>query len=295
MNIHLAGSEAFNFHHTVDYSFHNNYLTTFAHFANGLDLDDKVKKAYEGHKKLNHVVILDSGAFSKATGKIKFELSTYITFLKKYNSFFDIYMNLDEVILDEFPSSERIKKSIVYSTNSLNQLEKEGLTPIPVYQKKWNNFDILEEYMNKYSYISIGGLVTGKPNSSHLLLPFLDEVFELNEKYKVRIHGLGVTSDICLKRYPFYSTDSTSWIQGGKSNTCYFNVMDKYISLSIESNTFSEHLIDPHLFDDGKTRYANRLNENIRFFNQYERILTEVWMERGVQWEDYDKSKHFTI
>lgn len=288
MKIHLAGSEAFTSHPKIKYEFHQNYLTTFAHFINRKSQKEKVDKI-KLHNLLNNCVILDSGAFSKATNKVKFELYDYVGFLKEYGGQFDIYMNLDDVILEEYPSEERIKKSIDYTTNSLNILEKEGLKPIPVYQKKWNRFDILINYLERYKYISLGGLVTGKPNTSHLLIPFLDEVFKLNEKYKVKIHGLGVTADICLKRYPFYSVDSTSWLQGGKSNSCYFNNMDKYESICINDGIFYQKCISPNLFDNPYhqgSNYPERLNQNIRFFNQYERILTELWKQRGIEWNN---------
>ena len=94
-------------------------------------------------------------------------------------------------------------------------MEKAGLKPLPCYHfgedTKW-----LQRYIDKgYDYIALGGMV-GRPRPA--LLQWLDTIWSdyLTDSKGmpiVKIHGFGMTSLRLMLRYPWYSVDSTSWVQ----------------------------------------------------------------------------------
>jgi len=73
----------------------------------------------------------------------------------------------------------------------------------------------LEWYIANYDYITIGGMV---PISTPQLIHWLDRLWERHlcdgaGRPKVRVHGFGLTSLPLMKRYPWYSVDSSTWVQ----------------------------------------------------------------------------------
>lgn len=147
---------------------------------------------------------LDSGAFSaKNSGKIV-SLSSYIEFIKKYKPI--LYAGLD-VIGDA-----------VASKHNIEQMEKEGLNPIPTFHRG-SKLDFLFEMVDKYDYIALGGIaITGL--SQLQKLHHLDRVWSeiLKRKPNLKVHGFGCSGFTIMKCYPWYSVDSTSWIAPVKFN-----------------------------------------------------------------------------
>lgn len=287
MNIHLAGTAGFL---SKDiWGDYPNYLETFSYFLSKSkqSQDKKVEKFFK-LLPLRSKVILDSGAYSIANGSVKFTVRDYIDFLHTHGSKFFRYISLDLIVFSDSPLV--IQTSIEETQNNLSIIESEGLIPIPVYQRKWNDFSLLEKLLEKYDYICIGGLVNGKISDPLMVQKTLDKVFELNSKYKKKIHGLGVTDDILLKKYPFYSVDSTSWLVGATQRIQYIPKMDKYIREDIGRGSFEKSCIPtPGSYEGYPTpetlNYPTRLKCNISFFNKYQSILSTLWKERGIKWE----------
>lgn len=296
MNIHLAGIESTFGWKNTNVSPYDNFLITYAYYAKTKNMkiqENQVSKTFDKFK--DKKIMLDSGAFTRSNGIVDFTLEDYIKFLHTYGQSFFCYITLD-IPMRGILTKEKISNSLRETEYNLERIEKEGLTPIPVYQRHWQDYSILEKYLNNYDYICIGGTATGIRDNEEDLNKYLDKVFDLNSKYKRKLHGLGQTQNKILKKYPFYSVDSTSWLQGTKTCTCYYNDMDKYLPVSIDKSNYSKILIEPYLFDNFErdTNYVNRLNHNIVFYKNYQRILQELWRHRGIDWGEYDKNKHFT-
>jgi len=290
MNIHLAGIEGKGI---LDFTNreHNNYLVTFAFFVRSKSNPDRVDKmvddlfTYCGGKR----IMLDSGAFSRSTGVIDFSLQDYIDFLHKHGSKFCAYVTLD-IPMQGIVSQEYIDYSIRVTDENTKALEEAGLTPVPVYQRRWNRLDILEDYLEKYEYVFLGGSSSGNAISRKQMFEYLDIVFKINSKYKRKFHGLGQTADEVLKTYPWYSVDSTSWLNGTKTGSVYAQDMMKYKGYDIDFSSFKTKLFPPDFYDHfpekGKLNYNNRLIYSIDFYTKYEQILTDLWKIRGVEWND---------
>lgn len=143
-------------------------------------------------------IMLDSGAYSVATGVDKISLEAYALWLQIYRTDYPqirTYINLDD--LDD-PDK---------SLANLKFMENKGLRPIPVYHYGEPE-DLLKYLCSKYDYIGLGGLAVGTMPSV-TLERFWNWIHDAYPEHKFHILGVGTMK-------PFYhaqpfSMDSTSW------------------------------------------------------------------------------------
>ncbi len=145
-------------------------------------------------------LFVDSGAFSAWNQGTEVNVENYINFIKNNLDVIDQYANLD-VISD---ATATLKNQYI--------MEKAGLHPIPVFHYG-SDESYLKKYCKEYNYISLGGMV---PINTRNLILWLDKLYSkylTNKKgYPItKIHGFGITSAKLMRRYPWYSVDSTSW------------------------------------------------------------------------------------
>lgn len=127
----------------------------------------------------------------------------FLDFVKENKDHISVFANLD--IINNAEETYKNQKFF----------EKQGLNPLPVFHfgsdPKW-----LKRYIDEgYGYICIGGLI---PNPFTVLKKPLDELWSrylTDDKGfpKVKVHGFAVTSPRLVHRYPWYSTDSTTWVK----------------------------------------------------------------------------------
>ncbi len=170
---------------------------------------------------------LDSGAYSQKTKALKYFKQTgdrwgyydspefweymqeYVNYVKRHEIALDLYANIDVIGNAEL------------SWRNQQWLEAKGIKPLPVIHfgtdpdLKW-----LKHYIAlKYPVIGLGGMaVTGQRRYG--TRKWLQKCFEhiCNNKQHlpcVKIHGFGLTDYRMMVRYPFFSTDSTTWIKRG--------------------------------------------------------------------------------
>lgn len=150
----------------------------------------------------NRKVFLDSGAFSAYTQGVTIDLPVYCRFIHDNQDIFECVSVLD-AIGDPQATYE-------------NQLamERLGVRPLPCFHAN-EDYRYLQHYAKNYEYITLGGMVGASPK---VLMNWLDHVWE---KYLTdgagrplcKVHGFGLTSIPIMKRYPWYSVDSSSWVQ----------------------------------------------------------------------------------
>ena len=161
-------------------------------------------------KKQNKVeLFLDSGAYSALTQGKEINLKEYIQFIKENEEVIEIYANLD-VIGDAQAT-----------WNNQMIMEKEGLSPLPVYHfgesEKW-----LEKYLERgHDYIALGGMVKSGDLYSFLNRIFSTYICDDRGYPAVKVHGFGLTSLKMMLKYPWYSVDSTSWVVTGRMGSVY--------------------------------------------------------------------------
>lgn len=153
-------------------------------------------------------IFLDSGAFSAFTQGANVDLGKYCRFVQQNMDLFETVSVLDSI------------GSPLQTYYNLRDMERRGINALPCYHYG-EPTEVLEFYVTHYPYITIGGMV---PISTPQLVFWLDYIWG---KYltmpdgsaRLKVHGFGLTSVPLMARYPWYSVDSSSWVQlGGMGN-----------------------------------------------------------------------------
>jgi len=124
-------------------------------------------------------------------------VDNYAEYVKKNVDLLELYVNIDVIFNAE--GTLKVQKYLE---------EKHHLNPLPVFHPK-EDFKYLKHYIDNYEYIGIGGL--GQDMSKKDYISFGDKVFSMIGKKNT--HGFAMTSLPLMNRYPWYSVDSSSWVQ----------------------------------------------------------------------------------
>lgn len=147
-------------------------------------------------------VFLDSGAFSAFSLGVEVDISAYATFVREHQDIIDMASVLDAIGDPE--GTYRNQK----------ELERLGVEVLPCFHFG-EPLDLCEHYVSNYPYITLGGMV---PIPNAKLEPWLDEVWDkvLTDRdgyARCKVHGFGMTSRPLMLKYPWFSVDSSSWVQ----------------------------------------------------------------------------------
>ena len=153
-------------------------------------------------------VFLDSGAFSAFTKGVEVDLPAYCDY---------IHRNMDIIEVVDGALCASVLDGIgdpLKTYENQKAMEKLGVKPLPCFHYGEPE-EYLEYYINNYSYITLGGMV---PISTPQLRHWLDRLWERyltdgSGRPRIKVHGFGLTVVELMKRYPWYSVDSSSWVQ----------------------------------------------------------------------------------
>lgn len=170
------------------------YLESY-HYVNRQSYVDRMRK--NGVK-----VFLDSGAFSAFTKGVEVDLEAYCRYIQENADIVDVASVLDGIGNPQL------------TWENQQRMEKLGTRPLPCFHYGEDE-RYLEYYVANYDYITLGGMV---PISTPQLKMWLDRLWEVyltdgSGKPRTRVHGFGLTTLSLMKRYPWYSVDSSSWVQ----------------------------------------------------------------------------------
>jgi hypothetical protein len=231
------------------------------------------KQSYVDHIRANNGrIFLDSGAFSAYTLGIELKVSDYCDYICK---------NWDIIRCEDGAMMASVLDGIGDAQKTyLNQMEMEQnfaargwpVKPLPCFHAGEDE-RYLEWYVKNYEYITLGGMVGG---STQQLMIWLDRIWN---KYlvdgsghaKIKVHGFGITSIPLMESYPWYSCDSSSWIQ-----TAAFGgvMLPEHGPISVSEKSPSRHDAGQHAITltPLEQDYVFRLLENNGF--TYERLST---------------------
>jgi hypothetical protein len=169
------------------------------HYFKNVDLEKMIDRWFDGHIP---DIFADSGAFSASTQAAPINLMDYVKWVRKWKHLFTVYANLD-VIGDALSTKE-------------NQLYMEdmGLSPMPAFHTG-ESWDYLEWYLERYSYIALGGAVE-YATRNQLLMPWYIRCFKMAREAgrDTAFHGFGITSWKLITSLKWYSVDSSAWCEG---------------------------------------------------------------------------------
>ena len=198
--------------------------------------------------------LLDSGGFVARNRGITISVEKYADFINKYN------------VRNAFELDTSCIKETMHNRKYLQAKTKAYIIPIYHFSDyKTRNFKMLDDMCKQYKYIAIGGIVGANiPRKyEHILY---DYVFN-KTRNKVRVHGLGITSQGILEKYPWFSVDSTSWL-----------AMARYGSSKVQDKQTMKYY--------SKTKhYLDNTEKEVIWWIDLQNYITKLWQKKGVHWE----------
>ena len=264
-------------------------------------------------------LIIDSGAYSIKTFNLKNKkvatsmeeyLDNYIEFCLLNKDQVSYFVNLDVIPIDSW--SNPIKSHAVLSAeegwNNYWYMVNKGVPQeklIHVFHRD-EPMDILAKMVEAMPYI---GLSPGRRRKINQKIPWLDNCMRIicdRKGYpKVKFHGFAVTSLHLIKRYPWYSVDSTSWSAFGRHGTILvparknsswrYDLSSWTLGVTKRSPFVSKELqhyknltpnnkkiVDQYLDEKG---YVMGISEIVPVDSDYALKRGESWYEKGVSIE----------
>lgn len=184
-------------------------------------------------------VFLDSGAFSANSLGVDIDLNEYCNYIKRNR---DIIKVEDGVVMASV--LDGIGNAQLTYENQL-AMEARGAAPLPCFHFGEDE-RYLEWYVQRYPYITIGGMVR---TSAEDVMQWLDRIWDRylldhTGRPKLKVHAFGVTTISLMERYPWHSVDSSSWIQAASFGSIY---TVEHGPIAISSRSPSRHDMGRHL------------------------------------------------
>lgn len=147
----------------------------------------------ERFKDLGFDIFCDSGAFSTWKMGYNINIDDYCNFIKENNI-------TKYIVLDCIGNAHNTAENQKY-------MEIKNFNPIPVFHYQ-SCLDELQKIIDMgYKYICLGGSVGQTRNDK---MKFFHNIYS---KYNnINFHGLGISDIEIIKKFPFSSVDSTTWL-----------------------------------------------------------------------------------
>ena len=211
-------------------------------------------------------VFLDSGAFSAFTQGVEIDIGRYCDYIHK---------NADIIL---FPSVLDAIGDAEGTYRNQEEMERRGVRPLPCFHYG-EPLDLLQHYVDNYDYITFGGMV---PISTPQLKLWLDDIWTNYLTFadgtpKIKVHGFGLTSLPLMLRYPWYSVDSSTWVQWAANGMIL--IPTRTGQLDVSSKSSRKKIPNQHL-DSLSPMETKRIEDEIRAFCVDPDRLRELYYSR---------------
>lgn len=203
------------------------------------------QKYVDDMRRENAKVFLDSGAFSAWTLGVTLSIEDYCGYINRNRDILRIEGNaVMASVLDGI--GDPLK-----TYQNQKHMEYLGATPLPCFHKGEDE-RYLEEYIRNYEYITIGGMVG---SSVSQLKTWLDRIWDRylvdpgTGRARCKVHGFGMTSFDLMEAYPWFSCDSSSWIQAAAFGSVVmpFERGKRVNPIKVSDKSPSRHDPDQHI------------------------------------------------
>lgn len=214
-------------------------------------------------------VFLDSGAFSAFNIGAEIDVDAYSQFIKDNRDVIDVASVVDGI------------GDAQMTLDNQKRAEDAGVRVLPCFHFGEDPV-YLEHYLENYEYITLGGMV---PPSTKQLREWLDWIWpcyltDAQGWPRVRVHGFGLTSMNLVRRYPWFSVDSSSWVQVASFGGIVTVNDDGTIStLAISHDSPRIHEMNQH-YDNLAPPLKERVTQEIRQFGWEPEMLRLYSIER---------------
>jgi hypothetical protein len=257
-------------------------------------------------------LFIDSGAFTLWNSGGEVDLGEYITFCKQIKSM--AKCELVFAALDVIPGSKggpkptdaEIARACDQGWDNYCTMKQEGIPCLMTYHqlehKRW-----LKRIADDNDYLAVAPRKRGVTNAQKH--EFLENVFGyIHGKERTpskRIHGLGVSSTLWMKEFPFYSVDNRAWLQCFQSHSRGVLADNGFRTELWTLEDFQKHeKAGQHTADrlrdmlgygregesadlDGSSGYYYLMFINMACAVETECLITEHWRSQGVVWDGH--------
>lgn len=145
-------------------------------------------------------VFADSGAYSAWSCGKTIDVDEYIAWVNRWKHLLTV-ASAPDVIGDAEASTRATERM---------RTEVDGIPVLPVFHVG-EDWGVLEHWRDRADYVALGGMVP-YARDRKVLPVWLAKCFEVAPK--TAFHGFGMTAWKLLRRFPWYSVDSSSWTSG---------------------------------------------------------------------------------
>ena len=190
-------------------------------------------------------VFLDSGAFSAFTIGAELSVAEYCAYIAR---------NRDIIRIEDGSVMASVLDGIgdpLQTWRNQIEMEARGVKPLPCFHAGEDE-RYLKWYVANYEYITLGGMVG---SSTQQLCIWLDRIWDRyltdgSGNPRIKVHGFGITAVPIMERYPWYSCDSSSWIQSaafGSIITPGYSPSKIALPMSVSEKSPSRHDAGQHI------------------------------------------------
>lgn len=240
-------------------------------------------------------LFIDSGAYSVAHSKAVIDIDEYIGYINN-NSDIKIWVELDKIPYPVLNATTAVECSEISWKNYKYMRERVNpdVTLLPVYHFG-EPISGLERILNTEvngklaDYICIGGRHGVSTDEQIKYFRSIHKIIKQSDNPNVKVHGLGITVPRILESFPFYSSDSTTWLQLAVNGQILLKDLS-YVVVSNQSTAKKENIFNRpkeaieyvrkavsefgFTLEELSEDYNNRLRYNIDVLLNYEKNYT---------------------
>ena len=172
-------------------------------------------------------IMCDSGAYTAYRKGIKLDVDEYCDFLEDFNP--HIAIGLDEIPLHIDYTIEYFEYTARTTKDNCIHMKERGFDVIPTYHKG-EHLDYLKFYVDNFPYVGIS--FTGAKGSPNNRAEYLDRCFEVIPD-TTKVHGMGITDTKLPLMFPWYSVDSSAFVQHAIYGTIKLIVEGGYTTIAV--------------------------------------------------------------
>ncbi len=155
-------------------------------------------------------------------------------------------------------------------------MEQAGLAPLETVHFGMDPKEVVDR-LSRNRRGALGGMAFKSRTSRSMRKGWLDTVFDALVKssaWPIRVHGYGMTDNVLVERYPWYSVDSTTWAMPG----WFGNEL-------VRDGRFLVQRRSPVITGRGSASDVARLNRSAPRMVEFAGYCTRLWEKRGVKWD----------
>lgn len=252
----------------------------------------EIMERFRENKQEGSRLFIDSGVFTFSKLGLTVDAKELVRFYQKYEDVIDFVFNMDCGTAEE-------------QLNNCKLLKENGIPVIGIWHRKTMELDDFQRFLEYTDFMSIGAVANLSTKNKEI--QFLYEYLYKNNLERTKMHILGTEAFNTLTQFPVYSADSTKIVtstiigqvahfdrkniemdmihprRDALDTLKYYPEYEKYIEERFRHN---HNLTLEEIQKNNRIVRTNRAITGINERFQFQKLLTDIWAERGVTWDD---------